>query len=383
MARLPCLLLSIALLPCGEAEDSQPALNFTYKSEQQIAELGWPYLPDYRDPNTAWTLPHKLVFFFLYSSVWLGIVASVHFCTHPCQKRIVAAKVKVADEEMGNLESRTFSASGPRPRYPETQLIHELILERAEQSAEATALIVPSFPSIFVTYAQLQGAVAELASALQQLGLEPGRIAALCMERSCAQVVAVLGVLASGGGYLPIDADAPESRVAVLLQHSQARVLLADSDRFTHLAREAGLPLLLAGTEAASMSFKVTNAPAASAQQQPQRKRPTTSEVAMLIYTSGTTGAPKGIIYDHRHLLHGAWFWAEEHGVTEHTVQLLKSPYFWAVMEWEFFPALLRGGSLVVASSDGHKSPDYMAKVVHQHHVSVLMITPSVRILAV
>ena len=59
-------------------------------------------------------------------------------------------------------------------------------------------------------------------------------------------------------------------------------------------------------------------------------------------------------------------------------MQLLKSPYFWAVMEWEFFPALLRGGSLVVASSDGHKSPDYMARVVHQHKVSVLMITPSV-----
>ena len=98
----------------------------------------------------------------------------------------------------------------------------------------------------------------------------------------------------------------------------------------------------------------------------------------MLIYTSGSTGEPKGIVYDHQHLLHGAWFWAEEHGMSESSVQLFKSPYFWAVMEWEVFPALIRGGKLVVASADGHKSPQYMAQTIEKFHVDVLMITPSV-----
>ena len=103
-----------------------------------------------------------------------------------------------------------------------------------------------------------------------------------------------------------------------------------------------------------------------------------TGDVAMLIYTSGSTGEPKGIVYDHQHLLHGAWFWAEEHGMSESSVQLFKSPYFWAVMEWEVFPALIRGGKLVVASADGHKSPQYMAQTIEKFHVDVLMITPSV-----
>ena len=103
-----------------------------------------------------------------------------------------------------------------------------------------------------------------------------------------------------------------------------------------------------------------------------------TNDVAMLIYTSGSTGEPKGIVYDHQHLLHGAWFWAEEHGMSESSVQLFKSPYFWAVMEWEVFPALIRGGKLVVASADGHKSPQYMAQTIEKFHVDVLMITPSV-----
>lgn len=91
----------------------------------------------------------------------------------------------------------------------------------------------------------------------------------------------------------------------------------------------------------------------------------------MLIYTSGSTGEPKGIVYDHRHLLHGAWFWAEEHHITQESKCLFKSPYFWAVMEWELFPALIRGGSLVVASREGHKSPEYMARLINKHEVTL------------
>ncbi|CAE7815517.1 bacC [Symbiodinium sp. CCMP2592] len=60
-------------------------------------------------------------------------------------------------------------------------------------------------------------------------------------------------------------------------------------------------------------------------------------------------------------------------GMSESSVQLFKSPYFWAVMEREVFPALIRGG--FVAS--GHKSPQYMAQAVEKFHVDVLMIPPS------
>lgn len=100
--------------------------------------------------------------------------------------------------------------------------------------------------------------------------------------------------------------------------------------------------------------------------------------MALLIYTSGTTGTPKGIVYDHRMLMHGLYFFAWECKMDQSTVALMKSPYFWAVIEWEVFPALVSGGKLVVASHDGHKKPDYLANVVSNYRVDVLMITPQV-----
>ena len=43
---------------------------------------------------------------------------------------------------------------------------------------------------------------------------------------------------------------------------------------------------------------------------------PHNNQVKFLIATQQEAkhpgGAPKGIIYDHQHLLHGAWFWAQD-----------------------------------------------------------------------
>ena len=344
-------------------------------SDQDISKLGWPFLSDYRDPNMAWDLSQKVRFFLLYSAFWLCVVASVYFLS----VRQTATRSPPKDAELGLLES----AFGPRTPYPEGELVHELFLQRAEQAKTRTALVAPlPGKTQNISYAELQAAVQQLAADLQGLGLRPGLLAALCMERSCAQVVAILGTLASGGGFVPIDPSASRERILSLLEHSQASALLADGreDRcFEHLALLAGIPLLSARIpEAGTLSLSFCRAPQAKPMQPQIPRRPQPSDAAMLIYTSGTSGTPKGIIYDHQHLLHGAWFWAEEHSITSSSVQLLKSPYFWAVMEWEFFPVLLRGGSLVVASRDGHKNPEYMAKLIQQHCINVLMITPSV-----
>ncbi|CAE7884834.1 srfAB, partial [Symbiodinium necroappetens] len=172
-------------------------------------------------------------------------------------------------------------------------------------------------------------------------------IVALSLPRSSAQVVSILGALLAGAGYLPMDDTGPEARKRLVLEDSRAKVLISDanSQECKQLAADLGLHWVAISSFG---SFTVTEA------QRPALQSGAgicdTGDVAMLIYTSGSTGEPKGIVYDHQHLLHGAWFWAEEHAMSESSVQLFKSPYFWAVMEWEVFPALIRGGKLVVGS---------------------------------
>merc|ERR1719476_876789 len=100
--------------------------------------------------------------------------------------------------------------------------------------------------------------------------------------------------------------------------------------------------------------------------------------MALLIYTSGTTGQPKGIMYSHQHLLHGSHFFCHQCGMSAKSTAMLKSPYIWAIIEYEIFPALMVGGRLAIASPSGHKKPEYLANLIFSEQVDTLLMTPQV-----
>ncbi len=55
------------------------------------------------------------------------------------------------------------------------------------------------------------------------------------MERSVDLVVALVAVLKAGGAYLPIDLAYPKDRLAFMLDDSQARVLLTQTNLLANL----------------------------------------------------------------------------------------------------------------------------------------------------
>jgi len=369
--------------------------NETLWTDDTLRLKGWPFSEHYRNPNTAWDPSQKALFLFLYIAFWVCVVLAVawrnrmpYMAKKPTTSSTAAVGKAVPDP------SGLACGIGPKPTYPRQKLVHEFFLERALASPQLTALILPSTAANsslqgdttgeaerrVVTYGELREAIMHLSATLRQLGVQLGSIAALSLHRSCAQVVAVHAVLVAGGGYLPMDHTAPLSRKKLLISDSEAQVLVVhkgDQEMLT-LSEELSISSVImepGGRQGAYSTLQVRNP---KSQGDPYPMRPETTDTAMLIYTSGSSGKPKGIIYDHAHLLHGAWFWAEEHGVSEDSVLFLKSPYFWAVIEWELFPALMRGGRLVIAAPEGHKSPEYMAAVIKEEKVGVLMMTPSV-----
>jgi non-ribosomal peptide synthetase component F len=56
-----------------------------------------------------------------------------------------------------------------------------------------------------VTYGQLASQVGGLARQLRGAGVLPETIVGVCLERSADLVVAILGVLESGGAFLPLE----------------------------------------------------------------------------------------------------------------------------------------------------------------------------------
>lgn len=198
---------------------------------------GWPFPHDFRDPNSAWDASEKLKFLLVYAWCCTCIVVAVGLRDvfhNALASALRVLKKPSQDRQLREIvEQKLSQIRGPKPQYPSEKLVSDLFLEQARRRPEAAALVVPpaeteSGASRVVTYFQLAKAVQQLAQQLAQLGLGPGCVVALSFSRSCAQVVAVFGVLEAGAGFLPMDALAPEERKRVLLADSGASALLAD-----------------------------------------------------------------------------------------------------------------------------------------------------------
>lgn len=124
-----------------------------------------------------------------------------------------------------------------------------------------------------LTYSRLLSAVDQQRRRLVGAGVRHGDRVGVRMPSGAADLyVAILGVLAAGAAYVPVDNDDPPERARLVLETADVRAVLREGSR-----------------------IQVRGA-AGSASQDP----PTPDDDAWIIFTSGSTGTPKGVAVTHR-----------------------------------------------------------------------------------
>jgi acyl-CoA synthetase (AMP-forming)/AMP-acid ligase II len=153
------------------------------------------------------------------------------------------------------------------------------------------------------TYAELADQVARVAGWLRNAGVQRGDFVALAMERSAAQVLALLGTLAAGACPCPLEPRLSGDETARRIEAVGLAWLVHDANH-KQLAEQSslGAARCLAWDEHA-----------------PHRHEPAWDQgvppdaPGLLLFTSGSTGNPKGVLLSHRGLLCNA------RGVAAHT----------------------------------------------------------------
>lgn len=169
--------------------------------------------------------------------------------------------------------------------YPAGSTFDQLFTLQVARQPTAQALL---FEQQQLTYEQLNAWAEQWAAKLTEMGLRPGMVVGLCLERSPAMLVALLAILKCGTAYLPLDPTYPAGRLTFLLADSGAAFLLMDPSA-SQPNWQAVAPL----NEQVALF--------APAGPQPISQYP--PNLAYILYTSGSTGQPKGVLISQANLV--------------------------------------------------------------------------------
>jgi amino acid adenylation domain-containing protein len=248
--------------------------------------------------------------------------------------------------------------------YPAETCIHELFEAQAARTPEAPALI---FEGQRLTYGELNRRADQLARRLLPLGVAPGVLVGVCVERSVEMVVGLLAVLKAGAAYVPLDPLYPRDRLASMLQDSGAQVLLTQSSlagwlpdvpvRRVLLDTGAGLPADGAAPEGS--------------------QRAASADLAYVIYTSGSTGAPKGVQIPHGAVVNFLESMRRQPGLAAHDVLVSVTTLAFDIAALELFLPLTTGAQLVLASRAVAMDGARLAALLASSGATCMQATPA------
>jgi amino acid adenylation domain-containing protein len=179
-------------------------------------------------------------------------------------------------------------SSGPQEPFVYRSVI-DLIEDKAEQYPDNRAVQYGDTP---LSYRELSEQAGRLAHYLnKELGVQPGALVGILLNRSASMIIAIAGILKAGAAYVPVDPDYP-------------------AVRRTHIMKDAGISVLLTQTDFlpgidffAGTVINMDDQPwrhVAHASLRPVPVQP--DQLAYVIYTSGSTGQPKGCAITHGNL---------------------------------------------------------------------------------
>jgi amino acid adenylation domain-containing protein len=244
--------------------------------------------------------------------------------------------------------------------------IHQLFEGQAKKHPEGRAV---AFKQNKLSYRELDERSNQLAHYLCQRGVGPGQRVGLWMERSLELVISILGILKSGGAYVPMDPSYPRERLQFMAEDSGIEVLLTEFQYVADRPEVLGkISVVLLDQDWDQIELQSKESPQVQVSSQ---------NTAYVIYTSGSTGKPKGVVVTHGNVTRlmdatDDWF-----GFHERDVWTLFHSYAFDFSVWEIWGALLYGGTLVVVPYMVSRSPESFYQLLIDEGVTVLNQTPS------
>ncbi|PNW59511.1 UNVERIFIED_CONTAM: hypothetical protein BEN50_05240 [Euhalothece sp. KZN 001] len=241
--------------------------------------------------------------------------------------------------------------------YPE-KCVHELFREQATKTPHQIAIITGEQQ---LTYQTLNESANQLAHYLQQQGIQAHDAVGISFGRNQFLAIAILAVLKLGAAYVPLDPSYPQQRLAFMVEDSQAKVVLTQSEISEQLPKEASK--IEIDTQWENISKQSSDNPETTI---------TSDSLAYIIYTSGSTGKPKGVAMPHRSLNNLIHWQRDQSALGLKTLQFASLSF--DVFFQECFATWSSGGTLVMISESQRRDRDRLLATIQEQAIERLFL---------
>ncbi|SFJ90609.1 non-ribosomal peptide synthetase, partial [Myroides guanonis] len=249
--------------------------------------------------------------------------------------------------------------------YPKDKTVVDLFTEQVKRTPNAIAVV---YEGEELSYKELDQRSNQLGHYLCKQGVEPNNLVGICLERSLEMLIGILGILKSGGAYVPIDPEYPRDRINYMLTDASIDLVLSSELSRKVIDKREGLSILSLDSDwdvisdCSKRKLSLVLSP---------------SNLAYVIYTSGSTGVPKGVPVVHTSLVNFSLGIINRLGMSGLKKFLSVTTYTFDIFYLEFFTPLLLGAKVIILDSISVKDVDKLQSFIADYRPDFMQATPS------
>ena len=215
-----------------------------------------------------------------------------------------------------------------------------------------------------LTFGALWEQSLRLARELVHEGVQPEDRVGLWADQSSDLLVGMIGIMAAGAAYVPLDPSYPKGRLDFIVSDSGLSIIVA-ADQLCDQASEMGLPVVSSKTSH-PMDGDDVSLPKLEA-----------SNAAYVIYTSGSTGRPKGVVIEHHSVVVLLEWLSVDFALRPGDLVMgTASPAFDATVINVLLP-LVAGGTFIALARDVARDPRALAKAITSYRPRAVWASPT------
>lgn len=271
-------------------------------------------------------------------------------------------------------------------------LLHHLLTESAQRLPQKEAV---RFQGEGLTYGELDALSNQVARTLQAAGVRRGDRVGIYVHKSLASIISVFGIMKAGGVYVPLDPNAPASRLAYITRNCDITVVLTATEKIATLSQffAKGTPLktliltdqhphvheALADVELPPTTEMIPWETVCAQDAGPLL--PTgaiENDLAYILYTSGSTGDPKGVMISHRTIFTFINWCYEKFKMTERDRVTSHAPLHFDLSTFDIYVTIKAGGTVVLVPEKLSIFPIQLVKFLQDEEITVTYMVPSI-----